>query len=177
MDTHPPTPCMRGLVIMQGSLDQPPIVLRTSVLKAGLLMIGSGIAAFFCGSLITMTPPPSRALSGLVAFGLAAVYFAWRLVCPNILTLSPEGLAWQSPFRTTRWAWRDVSRFRAIQVHIFSQHVGFDVADGVPGPMSFTQYYVRYAGADNSLGGSWEVSARALAEILNAAQARWADGP
>jgi len=162
---------------MQGSFDQPPIIIRSSTWKNGLLMIGSGMVALFSGFLMTINPsPPSQAPGGLIAFGLSALYFAWRMISPNILTLSPEGSIWQSPFRTTRWAWQQVSRFRAIRVHIFSQHVGFDVADGALGPMSFTQYHVRYAGADDSLGGRWEVSARALVEILNSARARWADG-
>ena len=87
-----------------------------------------------------------------------------------MLTLSPEGLVWRSRLRSTRWSWRDTSRFRPIRVHIAGRRVGFDLADPPDGPKTYTQYYVSYAGADHSLGGGWEIGPERLADLLNAAR-------
>src|SRR6202034_3880068 len=111
--------------------------------------------------------------SGLVAFGLGVVYYAWLFLSPNVLTLSPAGLILQTRWRNARWSWDQVSHFCALRVHIASSYIGFDLSEQSSEPVSFTQYFVRYAGANDSLGGGWEIGARQLADLLNSARAHW----
>lgn len=159
---------------MQGSLDYPPIVIRSSAFRSILIMIGCATVAAFGYLLIAMDPSgSSRAWGALVGFGLGVPYFAWKALIPDTLTLSREGMEWRSRWKTTRWSWRDVSRFRAVRIHIASEAVAFDLADGVTAPKTYTNYYVSYAGADASLGIGWELGATALADLLNTARARW----
>lgn len=159
---------------MQGSLDQPPIVIQTSALKTGALMIGCAAVAVLCWFLLSWNPPAnSHADSGLVAFGLAVPYYGWLFVSPNVLTLSPDGLTLKTRWRQAQWSWDQVSNFRAVRVQIANQHVAFDIEEGTPAPSSYMQWYVRYAGADDSLGGGWELDPAALADLLNSARERW----
>jgi hypothetical protein len=158
---------------MRGNLDQPPIVICSSALKSFALMVGCGLAAVFCWFDLSLSPSATHATSGLAAFGLGVPYYAWLFLRPNVLTLSPDGLALRTRWRSARWSWDQVSHFRALRVHIASRFVGFDFAEQSPGPVSFMQYYVHYAGADDSLGGGWETGPTQLAELLNAARARW----
>jgi hypothetical protein len=158
---------------MQGNLDQPPIVIYTSALKSGALMIGCAAVAAFCWFLLSLNPPAAHADSGLVAFGLAVPYYGWLFVSPNVLTLSPDGLTLKTRWRKAEWSWDQVSHFRAVRVQIASQHVAFDLEEGSSGPSSYMQWYVRYAGADDSLGGGWELGATELAALLNSARDRW----
>ena len=158
---------------MQGSLEQPPIVIQTSGLKIGGLAVGCALVAAFCWFLLSLDPPATHADSGLVAFGLAVPYYGWLFVSPNVLTLSPDGLALKTRWRKASWSWDQVSHFRAVRVQIANQHVGFDVEEGAPAQTSYMQWYVRYAGADDSLGGGWELGAAELAALLNCARERW----
>lgn len=158
---------------MRGNLDRPPIVIYSSALKSFALMVGCALAAAFCWFDHSLDPSATHAASGLVAFGLGAPYYAWLYLSPNVLTISSNGLTLQTRWRRAGWSWDQVSHFRALRVHIASRHVGFDLAEQSPGSISFMQYYVRYAGADELLGGGWEIGANQLADLLNAARARW----
>jgi hypothetical protein len=163
---------------MQGTFDQPPVVIKSSALKSFALMAGSALVAAFCWFDLSLNPSASHAASGLVAFGLCVPYYAWLFLSPNVLTLSPDGLTLLTRWRSTRWSWDEVTHFRVISVHIASRHVGFDVTGQPSGPVSwaqsYMQYYVGYADADDSLGCGWEMSTGQLADLLNAARARWA---
>jgi hypothetical protein len=158
---------------MQGNLEQPPIIIYSSAQKSLALMVGCGLAAAMCWFDLSLSASATRAASGLVAFGLGMVYCAWLFLSPNVLTLSPAGLILQTRWRNARWSWDQVSHFRALRVHIASSYIGFDLAEQSSEPVSFTQYYVRYAGANDSLGGGWEIGARQLADLLNSARAHW----
>lgn len=166
---------------MQGTLDQPPVVIKSSALKSFALMAGSASVAAFCWFDLSLDPSASHAASGLVAFALCVPYYAWLFLSPNVIALSPDGLTLRTRWRSTRWSWSEVTHFRVISVHIASRHVGFDVVGQSPGPVSwvqsYMQFYVGYAGADDSLGAGWEIGAGRLADLLNAARARWAPFP
>jgi hypothetical protein len=159
---------------MQGSFEQPPIIIRTSMSRSLVLMFGCGLATAFCGLALSVGPSvSSRALGGVLAFGLGVPYFAWKTISPDVLTLSRDGIEWRSRWKTTHWSWREASHFRAVRIHIASKAVAFDLTDGTSAPKSYTNYYVSYSGADASIGGGWEIDAPALADLLNDAHARW----
>src|ERR1700678_5300 len=123
---------------MQGSLDQPPIIVNSSAQKSCALMVGCGLAAAYCWFDLSLSASATRAAGGLVAFGLGVLYYAWLFLSPNVLTLSQDGLILQTHWRSARWSWDQVSHFRAIRVHIASWHIGFDLDEQSPGPISFT---------------------------------------
>jgi hypothetical protein len=163
---------------MQGNFDQPPIVIYTSALKSLSLMTACGLAAAFCWFDLSLgSSYTTRAASGLVAFGLGVPYYGWLFLSPNTLIVSPEGVALKTRWRNLRWSWNEVSRFRALGVHIATWHIGFDLREPPAGPRTFAQYCVSYAGADDSLGSGWEMSAGRLADLLNLARARWLTRP
>jgi len=161
---------------MQGSLDQPPIVIQTSALKIGGLTLGCALVAALCWFLLSLIPPAPHALSGLVAFSLAVPYYGWLFLSPNVLAIAPDGVTLKARWRKAHWPWDQVRNFRAVRVHIATKHIAFDLAEGSTGPSSYMQYYVRYAGADDSLGGGWEMDSGELAALLNAARQRWKAG-
>jgi hypothetical protein len=83
---------------MQGSLDAPPIIIRT--LRTANL-IGFAVCAVM-------------ALFKVYIFGLGVIYFGWQLIDPNMLILARDGLTWKTSFGHRHWAWNQVSNFRPM---------------------------------------------------------------
>ena len=163
---------------MQGSLDQPPIVIQASRLYSALMLL---IAAAFVaiGVFVLRNPKEDPTISYLiiVLFGACIPLFAWQLIRPGVLTVSPHGVSWRSPFRTIHYQWNDVQTFRPYKpsAKSITDHLGFDFSDSYRARR--TGLYVlakTMAGVEGSFGGGWELGAAELAELLNQAQARWA---
>jgi hypothetical protein len=162
---------------MQGSLDLPPIVIRSSRITAALmLLICTGFVAI--GIWIVRDPAEDHVAAYLASafFALGIPLFMWRLVRPDVLTLTPEGINWRSIFRTSSFRWDEVQDFRpyAPSGKATSKHVGFDFSASYHaqhGALSRTARQL--TGVDGSLGGGWELGATDLADLLNNARARW----
>jgi hypothetical protein len=160
---------------MQGSPDQPPIVIRSWRGNSALmLLIAAGFVAI--GAFMIRDPKQSAMISWLIMifFGAGIPLFGWRLIRPDVLTLSPNGMTWRSALRTVEWRWDDVRNFRPYSPapKTISKHVGFDFTDSARGAQ------LRHAakamtGVEGSIGGGWELGAAELAELLNQARARW----
>jgi Bacterial PH domain len=162
-----------------GSLDQPPIVIRSSRLYSALmLLIAAGFVAI--GAFMLRDPKESATTSYLIMifFGAGIPLFAWQVIRPGVLTLSPDGVSWRSPFRTVHYQWSDIQTFRPYKpaAKSLSKHLGFDFTDSYRarrgGPYGLAK---AMAGVEGSFGGGWELSAADLAELLNQARARWAE--
>ena len=147
---------------MRGSLDRPPIVVRTSRAKAGLRL---GVLAVL---ILAMSPmarthwianPLAWILIGL--FGALALTSVWELLAPGRLVIGPSGMEQRHLWRRRHWSWRQARRFQPAG-NRFYRFVGFDRASGSG----------RGAG---DLNQDWELPPPALANLLNAARARWAD--
>jgi Bacterial PH domain len=117
---------------MQGSLNAPSIVIRSSRTYSALMLV---IAAVFVaiGAFMLRDPKESATISYLVMifFGAGIPLFAWQLIRPSVLTLGPDGVTWRSPFRTVHYQWDDLQNFRACKPtsKTISKHLGFDFTD------------------------------------------------
>lgn len=160
---------------MQGSLGQPPIVIRSSRATAALML--SIVAGFVAIGLMMAQDPEESAVIGYLmagAFSLGIPVFAWRLVRPDTMTLTPDGISWQNMFRTDRWEWSEVQDFHAYKPtsRTIAKHVGFVFTnrgrDGAPGDAAEES-----TEATGSFGTGWELSAADLADLLNNARGLW----
>jgi hypothetical protein len=154
---------------MQDSLDQPPIVIRSSSKNAALMLVIAIIFVTIC-VFILRDPAQNRliAYSGIVLFGLCVPLFAWRLFRPDSLTISTHGIAWRDALRTTHWAWEDVQAIRAFRPSSKNiiKHLGFDFTDSYHAKRGGLLILAKaMTGVEGSLGSGWEMSATDLAEL------------
>jgi hypothetical protein len=100
---------------MQGSLDNPPVIVRSSRRTALWMLL---VSILFSGTFIAMLRDPAQqsqswiAYAGAAFFGLGIPIFAARLFWPDTLWIGPSGLIWHSVFRRMSLRWRDVRDFR-----------------------------------------------------------------
>ncbi len=152
---------------MQGSLGQPPIIIRLSrATTALMLIIDVGFVAL--GVMMARDPEEIAVVGYLIAglFALGIPIFVWRLVRPDTMTLTPDGITWHNVFRTDRWAWSEVQDFHAYTPpgRTIAKYVGFVfTGSGAPGEDPNT----------GSFGTGWELSAADLADLLNQARVQW----
>ncbi len=148
---------------MRGSLDRPPIVVRTSRAKAGLRLGVLGVLV------LAMSPvahahwrsnPLAWILIGL--FGVLVLTTVWELLAPGRLVIGPTGIEQHYLWRRGRWSWRQARGFQPAR-NRFYRFVGFDRAPGSGGDAG-------------DLNQDWELPPPVLARLLNAARARWGDG-
>jgi len=155
---------------MQGSLGQPPIIIRSSRMTAALmLLIDVGFVAI--GVMMARDPEESAIIAYLIAgfFALGIPIFVWRVIRPDTMTLTKDGITWQGMFKTDHWPWTEVQDFRAYKPasRTIAKHVGFDFTDGNDPATT------KWMGVGGSFGTGWELSAVDLADLLNKARAMW----
>jgi len=161
---------------MKGSLETPPIVIRAARWKSLLYLL---ICFFFAGIGAIALATGNMSLAfwwayvSVVFFGLGVVLFGWRILRPDTLALSPEGIFWRSLWRTIRWSWREVSNFRIVPLGPSTQQVGFDFTAAHEGQARLRAINAAVAGVEASLGGGWELAPAKLCDLLNAARAKW----
>jgi hypothetical protein len=163
---------------MQGSLDDPPIMIRSSRWKAALfLLIATGFVAI---SIWMLSDPKANrwmAWLGIIFFGFGIPVFGLRVIRPDVLMLAPDGITWRSVFRTARWRWTELQNFHPYSpTGGASKHVGFELTNSTQGRDGGLRGAARAltGGVEGSLGDGWELSASELADLLNRARARWA---
>ena len=162
---------------MQGSLNLPPVIIRSSRKTAALMLsICAGFVAI--GLMMARDPEENPVIAYFVSgfFALGIPLFGWRLIRPDTLTLTPDGVFWQSIFRSVRWKWEEVQDFRAYSPtgKPGSKHVGFDFTDTYrEGTSTFSRVSKQVTGVYGSFGDGWELSAADLADLLNNARIRW----
>jgi hypothetical protein len=164
---------------VEGSLEIPPVVVRSARWKSFLSLLGSVAFIALGAILITSDRNAYDPLVGVMALVFAAastLVFAWQLVQPASLTLSPDGIAWRSLWRRKQWTWREVRGFRVVSVGRLgnTKLVGFDYVPSHQGEEGLrTLNRVFGGGAEQSVGAGWELSAAELCELLNAARTKW----
>jgi hypothetical protein len=142
-----------------GSLDAPPIRIRTSRTFSG---IGFAISA----ALFVLN---FQATSSLFLFGLSSLYFGWQLLSPSELILQPSGLTWKNTFKSRHWAWRDVSNFREM----YWGFIGCDLSDDKPAVSWLRPINKTVAGSQGSFGFGWEGGVSSVISTLTVARSRW----
>ncbi len=150
---------------MQGSLDNPPIVIVTPRWKLALYLLGSLVFVAIGIWQVTTETPRWWAWLGIALFGLGVPLFAYQIFVPSWLSIGPDGVTWKNIWRIARFEWWQLQDFRRFFVGPVASQIAFDF---------------RKARGDTprlgSFGGGWEMSNVKLAELLNAAKARW-DAP
>src|SRR6185295_6098626 len=146
---------------MQGSLDTPPIIVRTSRRISSVGLVTCSIVLYL--SLISVIrfgwAPPA-------AFGLA--YFAWQLIDPMTLRLAPDGLTWGNTFGSRFWSWAEIGNFRISFGFVGCDLFDRNLAMGWLRPINAT-----VSGSHGVLGFGWEVKSVELVKLLSAARSRW----
>lgn len=146
---------------MQGSLDDPPIVIRSDPLKVGAVFVLC-IFVVPCLVLFGMSargyPWPGWIL--IAVFVLAGCVFGWMLVVPERLIAGPGGLECRRLWNTQRYAWSDLGEFQPFQ-----GARGITSITAPLGPPPRTRQI--------SLMVYWELGPRELCGLLNAARSRW----
>lgn len=164
---------------MQGSLDSPPVIVRSSQRTTLWMLL---VSILFTGASITMLREPAKQsqlwidYACAVFFGLGIPIFSARLFRPDTLFIGPSGLVWRSVFRSMSLRWHDVRNFRPYRptALVRSAHIGFDFADDYKPEQHGSRGVVRQlTSVEGSFGGGWELDAAELAKLLNGARAKW----
>jgi hypothetical protein len=157
-----------------GSLDNPPIVIKTSYWKTfGYLLINAVFVAV--GSFMIYEQELVWAAWFFTAFfGLGTLVFILQLVAPSTLTLTPEGVSWFTGLKTVQYGWRDIHDFRVYRVlGTTTKMVGCDYRPDFPKLARIRRLNKSILGVEGSFGSGWSISNDSLAELLNSARARW----
>ena len=152
---------------MQGSVDNPPIIVQSSRARAVWQLSLSGcLAGWGLYQWLSTSQTPSAAaamVTGLAALMLA--YAAQKLIKPDVLELSPKGLHYKIAWRNRRFHWNEIGIFREdrrpygwprLKTVVFSCN-----------PDDPDKFY------RVELGNQWEIDNKSLVEILDRAHARW----
>jgi len=155
---------------VEGSFDDPPIVLRQDRLKLSLFCLGVAVVA---GLLLLV---PVRAYSAwhvifLGFLGLGIAISGAMAMRPTTLILDPGGLTWRTMFRTFDYPWSDFGRFYVFFRKGLWPVVVAQRADALlPKPG-----WRRLFGASAELGSFWELPPQKVVDVLNEARARWGE--
>jgi hypothetical protein len=153
---------------VQGSLDQPPIVLRARRVRAVWTAIGS--AAF--GTLFVWDPTDPVLLIFSGFFGFTCVVALSSLVVRPRLEVGPSGLTQTVLWRTKSIGWADVYNFRPAMFGLTNRTVGFDYVTARPKRAALRLDLDR-SHIQGWLRPGWEIEPQALAKLLNDAREHW----
>jgi hypothetical protein len=163
---------------MQGDLNLPPIVIRKSRTKS-LLMIAVSATFTFCLLLIWRNDQGKTSdwliLPGIVMFALAVPLFAWEIIRPDQLSLSPAGLEWRSIRKTWTYRWDQLSEFSVFSIR-GSKLIGFSASGAGAPPKLLAGINTALTGMSSALPGLWEIEPERVAEIINSAGSKWGSG-
>ena len=154
---------------MRGSLDDPPIVIRTARWKAVLHLGATGFMAAIAWPLFRSPLANSPTAWMLYAlFGALVTASVWELVWPSRLVIGPDGFTARDLWRYRRWSWSEARHFAPAE-NRFYNFVGFNAVT----PSEAT----RWPGGLDGLNQDWELAPPALAALLNQARERWFTAP
>jgi uncharacterized membrane protein YhaH (DUF805 family) len=163
-------------VVVQGSLEQPPVILRASrprlaaLAFIGLMCLAAGI--FLLGH---------RSAFGLIFSGLGLYVLAAgvaSVIAPPVMTIAPSGVSVKTGWNTRAYTWKQVANFRVVKVNK-TAFIGFDRpetsgAAGVMRDLAAALRATRVSGTYDSLFvGRWSAPTDVVAALLNDAQAKW----
>jgi hypothetical protein len=161
-------------LLMRGSLDDPPIVIRQNRLKFFFISL-------VCGAFVLLAVPILRrhtdqavalvvlAYVTIAFFGSGALLLLLVAIFPGSLIVEKEGIISKISFRTFRYRWADFEKFTVWSPATFSRHVG----------CIFSEEYqahhasARITGGLGSFGGGWELKTADVVDLLNRARDLW----
>ncbi len=161
---------------MPPRLDESPIVIDGSRLRAALLLAGSLIFVLGGFLLVAQADNIVAALVPLAFFAACAAAALLMLFEPPRLEVGPDGIAQRTIWGAERLAWSDVHDFRPSALCIGVRAVGFDYVG--PRPRGWMERVnLAIGGVEGMLQPGYRLSPHALADLLNAARERWLAEP
>ena len=163
---------------MQGSLEQPPIVIRGS--RGRALMVTLICAGFVAIGAAYVSGPkgfdPTMGFA-MIFFGLGLLVGLCMLVAPARLEIGPGGIAESVLWRTRRMSWNEAYNFRPVAMGMSNKFIGFDYLVPPPKGGGLRQLNAALVGAQGALQAGWEIDSVAVANLLNQARERWLHAP
>ena len=158
----------KWVAAVEGSFDNPPIVMRQDRVKLALNSLGFAVV----GGLVLLMP--ARPYSGwqlviLGLLGLGAVAFGLLAIAPTTIILDPGGLVRRSVFRTLEYPWSDFAGFRWYAVRGVVHVVVGDRSDEILARLGWR----RFLEGPANMGTYWELPAPHVVAVLNEALTRW----
>ncbi len=162
---------------MQGTLDKPPIVIKQDQSR---IMLYTLLIQLF-GQIIGINLWNDNTLSLAVRIGWEAFFGAaflagvWNFARPGTLTLDKNGLTQKSFGFAWKYKWSDFTSFIIFSPLLLMRQPGclFSEAYRSQCPRGG---HASFKSSMGSFGGSWEMSAQEIVDLLNAARTRWS-GP
>ncbi|MDE2500029.1 MAG: hypothetical protein KGL56_07535 [Alphaproteobacteria bacterium] len=164
---------------MQGSLEQPPVIVTQDRLKLALLILlfagltvmlglGAWISSFLRSAVWAYLGLSFLAPLAL-ACAVAAAASGWSFLHPGSITLDPEGLTYRAYWYVRRHRWRDIAEFVVFAPSSRTRTPGCIFVEGYTGH----QIGRGIAGRHASFGHGWEIGAADMVELLKAAKETW----
>lgn len=155
---------------VQGSLENPPIIIRQSRFKLGAIAaLGLFLTAFCYGLMHAGLLRGGRDLQHLFvgALGLCTIGVIWMFVRPGVIEAKPSGLSWRPGFRDYHCAWADIDEFSVFRGPGLLSYPRASFAS------HFRDYPISRSWFMGTLGSCWEVSPSEVVNVLNAARGKW----
>jgi hypothetical protein len=169
---------LRGV---KGSLDRPPVIIASATEKTIMLIFGSLGIVCIGAVLVVVSPTMSKeSIAGYVGIlfsGFCICIGILRLIVPDHLIVSSQGIAFSRIFRTRYYAWSEISEIVTFRSSARSNvlFVGFDRK----GPDSEVSAWERFMkgkfGVHVALGGGWPMNSPELVHLLNSARDKWGE--
>jgi len=158
----------KWMTAVEGSVDDPPIVMRQDRMKYSAWFLGGcSLLAFIL--LVPEVRYSTGTIVGLSFLGVLTAFFGLMAAIPATLVLDSEGLEWRLLFRTIRFGWDDFRGFYTDRSRGLIMHVNGDMSE------AFVARSGRLGGLARKLdlGSFWELPAARVVEVLNEALVRW----
>jgi|GEM_PF-1666680 len=152
---------------MRGSLESPPIIIHESLLSwgatltLGVMGLGASLYAIFGN---VRVPPEAGWIGGAVS----GIFLAWRYFHPARIEIWPDRFAWTGFFAMRQeFAFADIEEFVTQLRRGQGFVVGFNLRADSPRRTKLAVVAEVLDGVDKVIGGSWEIPADQLLDLLN----------
>ena len=156
---------------MQGTLDNPPIIIEQDKAKISGLLLGC-MVFFVMVALLVWSGAGRSVVWGYILiaiFGSLTLGLAVQLARPGRLIIDRDGVSCRLLLGTTRYSWEDIASFVTYSRNMFSREPAVLLAEG----SKLYPISRRFTGGLSPLGGAWEFSASEIVDMLNEARKRW----
>jgi uncharacterized membrane protein YhaH (DUF805 family) len=155
---------------MDGSLDAPPIIIRSRPTYAMWLFLGS---AAFCAVIGGLGHGSTWDVMSFWLFAFCAFMALLILIVPPRLEIGPEALVQVNLGIRRRILWSEIHGFRPVVSRGLREVVGYDRIDTSSRTAALSGMLRAVNGASGVLMGGWELNTQALTDLLNSAHAKW----
>ena len=158
---------------MQGSLDEPPIIIKQDQGKfvLGLFLVVGFVVTFCTLGWGANAGQSAWVFAGFALGGLGALMFMRNFVPPCWLALDKSGLTWHGPWSVNHYQWSAFTGFVVVRPLLLARQPGCIFAAST----EQRPLIRRLLGDRASFGPCWEMKAQEIVDLLDAARARWSE--